>query len=236
MRETYHDHGFAKVAASSYGIDDTLIATLLRHGAEANRANEEIWTVDPKNQNTLTLRQSLIQDNAGLYIDLLVGTGLHAILEAITGRTLFMTNLMHMISGQSARTLRWHRDSYRHKNRWIGPLPPPIKCAVFLTRAGADSSVTGFIKGSHRFDPKNIYLDFLAATLITPLQVFPTVLPGDAVEFDGSIIHCRRKPKKGLDREAIIFSLTSDHDGQSPYIEDHRPVIDAFNDRIAGAS
>lgn len=233
MKERYHDDGFAKVPAASYGINDKLIASLRRYSSDANHANEEIWTIDPKNQNSYTLQQSLIQENSDLYIDLLVGTGLHAILEKMTGRTLFLTNLMHLITGKSARTMRWHRDSYRHKNTWIGPLPPPTKCAVYLSHAGPDNGMTGFIRGSHRLDPKNIYLDFLAATMILPLQVFQTVSPGDAVVFDGSIIHCRRRLRQGSDREAIIFGLTFHRDGQSPYVEAHRPVIDAFNTRIS---
>jgi len=228
--EQYHNDGFLKVPAQDYGIDDQLKTSLRQYTSEGNLLNEEIWRRNSKDQGTLTLQQSYIQENVQAYINLLVGSGLHAILEQVTGRSLFLTNLMHLVTDQQCRTLRWHRDSYLRNGSWIGPLPPPLKCAVYLNGAGPDSSVTGFIRGSHRFDPKNMYVDLLAAYTLFPYQAFQSVGEGDVVIFDGSILHCRKKLKSDKTREAIIFGLTTHTNGQQPYREDHQPVIDAFMD------
>lgn len=233
LMEQYHNDGFIRIPTEDYGFNAQLKTSLRRNTTEEKLSNNDCWVRNPKDQGTLTLKHPLVQENLEAYIDLLVGSGLHALLERITGRSLFLTNLMHLVTDQRCGTLRWHRDSYLRKGTWVGPLPPPMKCAVYLSGAGPKSSVTGFIRGSHRFDPKNMYVDLLAAYTLLPYQVFQAVGEGDAVIFDGSILHCRRKPKAGSTREAIIFGLTAHPNGQKPYMADHHLVIDAFMEATA---
>lgn len=164
---------------------------------------------DHKDAGALKTKQEHIKANIDVYVRLLTSLNLVERAEKVAGTKLYPLKLMHVISDEKTGTLIWHRDSYTHNGRQMGPIPAPLKLAIYLTKTNKKNGITGFIPGSFHRELGNRYLDTAAAYLGSPLARYYDVEPGDVVLFSGRVMHCRPRAKTTDHREAVIFSLTT---------------------------
>ena len=108
----------------------------------------------------------------------------------------------------------------------IGPIPSPLKLAVYLTPVDKDSCVTGLSRNFLNNDFNNRYLDTGIAHLLSRFAIFPKLSAGDALLFDGRLMHCRRRHVRGAYRNVVIFALSRELE--------LLPEIDAVDDTSAG--
>jgi hypothetical protein len=165
---------------------------------------------DQKDAGSLKVSPQNILLNITNYVSLLNKYELLNLAERVSGKRLFPVNIAHLKSDKETGTLRWHRDSYMHLGKQIGSAPPALKLAVYLTDVNKKNGVTGFIPRSKSLIIKNRYLDLVYTYLMWPFAHYPCLSAGQAVLFDGSVIHGRPRPKNANFREAIIFGLVSD--------------------------
>ena len=142
------------------------------------------------------------------YADFLCSSGIIRRCESIVGQKVYPRKLAHLISdSETTKSHPWHRDSYIHRGKQIGPLPPPLKLAVFLTPVNKLTGVTGFLPGSYHVKINNRYVDYAYAVLNSFRAVYYEGSVGDAILWDGSVMHHRPKTR-GQTREVVIFNLS----------------------------
>jgi len=165
---------------------------------------------DPKDAGALKIDKESIYENAAFYAEILTKTGLFRAVLNDVGSVIFPRKISHLVSDGLTKTLIWHRDSYRHNSRQVGPFPSPLKLAVYLTDVDKNSGVTGLNTALRNYDFNNRYLDTIAAYVMHPFAKFHTLSAGSAMLFDGRLMHYRGAQSRGHPRQVIIFSISQD--------------------------
>jgi len=196
-------HGFCRLIPTGDGID-RMCAAGINISERSNLLRER------KDAGALQVDKVGVNQNISYYSDLLTRTGLFHAAHHAAGKMIFPRKISHTISDLDTKPLIWHRDSYRHLGKQIGPLPSPIKLAVYLTDVDADSGVTGIQTYLTNTDFNNRYIDTLVAYLLQPRAFSPRMRRGSAILFDGRLLHCRTRHRAGTFRCSVIFSLSQD--------------------------
>ena len=199
---------FGKNGFCRYLVDGGHIADLIKRGKDIAMSGTLIR--DYKDAGAMKLDKATLSENSTYYAELLSKTGLFRAIQEDVNSTVFPRKITHMISDKSTKTLLWHRDSYQHNGKQIGPLIPPLKLVVYLTDVDEHSGATGINPLLCDTDFNNRYIDKLMAFLLKPFAKLHHLNAGSAILFDGRLLHCRTAHKRGQFRQAIIFSLSRD--------------------------
>jgi len=210
------DDDFAKNGYCRYVIDQGDATSLIEQGHNIVSSGKLIR--EPKDAGALKVDKSTLKTNSKYYAELLANTGLFRAVQEDVKSLVFPRKISHLVNDEATKTLIWHRDSYQHNGTQIGPLPSPLKLAVYLTDVDEYSSVTGINPLFPNIDFNNRYIDIMLAYLLKPFAIYHRLSAGTAILFDGKLMHCRPKHRKGDYRQVIIFSLSQDP-GQLPTIE-----------------
>ena len=217
---TYDKHpldDFSKNGYCRYLVQSGDITPLIKLGKNISKPSSLVR--EHKDAGSLKVEKIIMNNNSSYYSELLSKTGLFQAVQKDVDEFIFPRKISHLVNDELTKSLRWHRDSYRHKGKQIGPRPSPLKLAIYLTNVDKYSGVTGINKLLYNMDFNNRYLDTLLAYLLEPFAYFPQLSAGSAMLFDGRLLHCRSAHKSGHFRHAIIFSLSRDVT-QLPKIED----------------
>ncbi len=200
----------------------------LRHGIDFTKTDFEPMKFDgshddlireAKDYGALKASGDYLQLHIDRYVNYLHNSNIITQCELITGCQLYPYKLMHLISDAETRPLPWHRDSYIHMGKQIGPNPPPIKLGIYLSGADKNSGATGFLRGSFQRKINNRYVDYIYTILTSFRAVHFQYEPGDAGLWDGAVMHHRAK-NNGQRREAVIFGLLSSWKDAQPWLSD----------------
>lgn len=201
---------FAKNKFCRFYSNKQVIGPLIERGISISKEAELIR--ESKDGNALKLSKSSLSTNRKFYSDLLVKTGLlFTVMEEIT-EFLYPRKIAHLINDEKTSKLLWHRDSYHHLSKLVGPKPSPLKLAVYLTPVDKYSGVTGLSTNFLNQDFNNRYIDYGMASLLSRFAEFPSLAAGDALLFDGRLMHCRKRQTRGVYRNVVIFNLSRNYD------------------------
>ena len=192
------------------------------------RKKKDFLIKDKKDAGALKVEKRILQENYGLYADLLLKYGYIKIAEELVQDKIYPFVVMHMLNDKKTKELIWHRDQYFHGRNFIGPKFKLYKLAIYLQDTNQNNGVTGFIPKfiSPRF--RNKYLDTIFAYASSFLSIHPRLSIGEAVIFSGKVMHHRPRQKNANFREAIIFSCTNSPNNLPSLKNDENEFLNVF--------
>ena len=182
---------------------------------------------DHKDRGMLKASKNYIDKHIDNYAIFLASSEIITICEALYETQLFPYKFMHTLSDEKTGTLAWHRDCYTHRGMQIGTIPAPIKLGIYLTDSNKTSGGTGFLPKKYQKTFDNKYIDYLYMFLFSSKAFYPERSRGDAVLWDGTVPH-RRKKSKGKIREAVIFNLSRSLEFSKSYLNDDDSLLPRY--------
>ena len=183
---------------------------------------------DHKDRGMLKASKNYLEKYIDNYAIFLASSEIISVCESIYETKLFPLKFMHTISDNKTGALWWHRDSYTHRGIQRGAKPAPIKLAIYLTNTNKLSGgATGFLPQKYQKTFDNFYVDWLYMILYSSKAFYPERSRGDAVLWDGTVPH-RRKKSKGKIREAVIFSLSRSLEFSKSYLNDDDSLLSRY--------
>ena len=199
---------FASNKFCRFYANKKVIQPLIEQGISIAEVSELVR--ESKDAGALKVPHYFLKKYKNYYADLLIKTGLlFTVLEEV-GEFVFPRKISHLVNDKDTSTLLWHRDSYRHLSNNVGPIPSPLKLAIYLTPVDKHSGVTGLSRHFIDHDFNNRYIDQSVAFLLSKFAFLPRLGAGDALLFDGRLMHCRKRQIQGPYRNVVIFSLSRD--------------------------
>lgn len=224
----FYKNGFHLIKRENYRWSDKFFKSV-----KELQKFEHYFEVKPKNNGARTLKNEVLESPEALFIiDYLFQTELIQKCMKVVGGPLFLTNYIFIECRENTKSLPWHRDSYHYNNASrVGPIPYNYKLFLSLNDLDSDSSGTEILKGTHNIDFNNYVIDKILGFTSFGKTKFSGNY-GDALLFNGHALHRRPKTKMGKSRAAIIFGLAPVQWHQKKYLENHRNVIQRYNENF----
>ena len=121
-------------------------------------SDENLWKKKYKFTKDLKFEHLKIEN---IFYDLLFENDFQNKINQITSKELFLTNIQVRTCFKGLSYMTWHRDTYKSKNKIIGPFMPCYKLMVYPDLYNIKSKEISLIESSHNrlnFTPYHKYL------------------------------------------------------------------------------
>ena len=192
------------------------------------KAHKELLRKDRKDAGALKVKKEILQKNYQTYSNLLLENDYIKIAERLVGDKVYPYVVMHILNDKKTKELLWHRDQYFHGKDFIGPKFKLYKLAIYLQDTNKNNGVTGFIPKFISPRIRNRYLDTIFAYLLSFLSIHPRLSIGEALIFNGKVMHHRPRQINNKFREVIIFSCTNSPNNLPNLKDDENEFLNVF--------
>lgn len=142
-----------------------------------------------------------------IFFDLIFKNKFHNIINELTSKNLFLTNIQVRVCFKGLSYMTWHRDTYLNENKIIGPFKPCFKLMVYPDLYNLKSKEISLIKSSHNRLEFKYYHKYLSSFSLKKEDIYNN--NNTCIFIDTTILHKAISSLKNTPRPRVIYNFST---------------------------
>ncbi len=200
INEKFYQDGFVNLQYSNINTIDAFNNRIQNLISE-----DEKWKT--KYKQTKDFKFEFLKDE-DIFYDFLFKNNFHNLINSISSKELFLTNIQLRVCYKGLSYMTWHRDTYLQNNKIIGPFKPCFKLMVYPDLYGISSREISLIPSSHNRLNFNLFHKYLSSLSLKTKHVNNN--NNSCLLIDTTILHKAVSSLKNIARPRIIFNFSTE--------------------------